>query len=648
MSTSPRLTVIVPTYNVEDRLEPLIDGLGALDALLRLEVLFVDDCSSDGTRERLAEVCVSSRGRWRVLCTEENSGAPSRPRNIGLEHASGDWVFFLDGDDAPQAQALVGALEAGERLGAAIVRGPVQVQYTGRAPFTVDRMPGKSGEARVTSAEEVARLQSLTCSALYRREFLSGLSARFDESVHMGEDLAFTAEVLCAADVIAYFDRPLFLYIKAPASASSAMHSMGNREASELAWAWGVAESAYSRRGESYVRLHGLQTISFALRQFIRHSSEPLKSEAFESLSAFFVAHAEKIRELRFDERVAPLVKALVECDFEGFRREVKPRLLIAGHDLKFIRRAIPVLSERFSVLVDEWESERVHDPARSVECAEWADMVWCEWLTACAVWYSHNLSAETRLVTRLHRYELGRDYGLDLNLDRTDAVITIAPHCFEDAIARFGFSRGLVRYIPNYYDSQGYVETDGDPERRFRLALIGIAPRRKGYLRALELLRQLRERDARYSLTVMGSDPLDYPWIASDPSEAAYYQACERFIDDHALSSSVKMLGWVDTTDVVGQFGTVLSMSDGEGCHIGPGEAFLAGNAAEVLRWRGAEYIYPAEFVHESVQEMAQVIADNNLDPARLSVGRAHFSSAFSLEAFEKRVWELWRDIAG
>ncbi|NKY09736.1 glycosyltransferase [Cellulomonas hominis] len=641
------VTVVVPIYNLADWLDACLGSLGELAAVVDLEVVFVDDCSTDGSTDILRSA-VESHSGWTLLTTGRPSGSPSVPRNLGLEAARGDWVFFLDGDDEISPSALRSAIEHGDRECWDIVRGPVRVRYPQVRSFVVDRIPGLAGRAGSITVEQVAEHQSLTCSALYRTDFLVASGARFTPGVRMGEDLAFVAQVITQAESIGYVDEPMFTYVKRSSGVPSAMHSMGSREAAELADAWRIAESAFRSRGSSYLLLHGRQTLSFAIRQFIRHPAGPVDAAAFRRLSEFFQANASRISAMRFEPRIAAVVNRLLAGDHMGFVAEIKPRLLIAGHDLKFIEGALEPLRARFTVRVDDWLSETVHDESRSEQLIEWADLVWCEWLTRCAVWYSQRIGGDRRLVTRLHRYELGRTYGDEINLSRVDAVIAIAPHCVEDTIARFGYPRSLVRYIPNYYDGAVYAQAqEADDERAYRVAIVGIAPRRKGYLRALELLRELREHDERYTLTVLGKSPLEYPWIAGDPHERAYFEACDAYIAQHDLSDHVQVLGWVDIRAEAKRFGTIISTSDGEGCHIGPGEAFLAGNAAEVLRWRGAEFIYPETYVHDSVSAMANAVLEQRGAVEHSIEGRAHFASAFSMEAFVDRVWSLWQEIA-
>jgi poly(ribitol-phosphate) beta-N-acetylglucosaminyltransferase len=93
------ISVIIPCYNALGKIERCLAALQQMDIVSeRYEVIFVDDCSSDGTYEYLTHL-VSVRHNWRVERLVENSGSPSKPRNIGIEKAQGSYIFFLDCDD---------------------------------------------------------------------------------------------------------------------------------------------------------------------------------------------------------------------------------------------------------------------------------------------------------------------------------------------------------------------------------------------------------------------------------------------------------------------------------------------------------------------------------------------------------------------
>ena len=85
-----------------------------------------------------------------------------------------------------------------------------------------------------------------------------------------------------------------------------------------------------------------------------------------------------------------------------------KKNIVIAGHDLKFIGEFESYLKQKgYQVKRDLWEWGEPGDETRSEYLAKWADIVFCEWGLANAVWYSQNLDKNKRLVVRIHLQEI-------------------------------------------------------------------------------------------------------------------------------------------------------------------------------------------------------------------------------------------------
>lgn len=95
MKGSPLITVIVPVYNILEYLPRCVRSITA-QTYRNLEILLVDDGSTDGTGE-LCDRLGAEDERIRVFHKE--NGGSSSARNLGLLHAAGEYIGFVDSDD---------------------------------------------------------------------------------------------------------------------------------------------------------------------------------------------------------------------------------------------------------------------------------------------------------------------------------------------------------------------------------------------------------------------------------------------------------------------------------------------------------------------------------------------------------------------
>ena len=92
----PSISVIMPVYNAAGCLHRSLRSV-LRQTLPDFELIAVDDCSTDGSAESLRGYRALD-DRVRVFSTEKNGG-PGAARNVGLGHARGRYVAFLDSDD---------------------------------------------------------------------------------------------------------------------------------------------------------------------------------------------------------------------------------------------------------------------------------------------------------------------------------------------------------------------------------------------------------------------------------------------------------------------------------------------------------------------------------------------------------------------
>lgn len=109
------VSIITPSYNAEKLIGRTIQSV--LDqTYTHWEMIVIDDCSKDSTRA-VVSAYAEKDSRIRLVALEKNNGAPAAPRNIGVQHASGKWVAFLDADDIWHPRKLelqVSALQAAQ------------------------------------------------------------------------------------------------------------------------------------------------------------------------------------------------------------------------------------------------------------------------------------------------------------------------------------------------------------------------------------------------------------------------------------------------------------------------------------------------------------------------------------------------------
>ena len=101
----PAVSVIISLYNYEKYVGECLETLLA-QTLKNFEVIIVDDCSTDNSVAVVQNYTEKFNGRLRLVHTKKNSGGASLSRNIGLKFSRGEYIYFLDADDAVTPTAL--------------------------------------------------------------------------------------------------------------------------------------------------------------------------------------------------------------------------------------------------------------------------------------------------------------------------------------------------------------------------------------------------------------------------------------------------------------------------------------------------------------------------------------------------------------
>lgn len=201
-----RVSVIIPVHNTARFLTQCLGSVFAQtlsqDAI---EIIAVDDGSSDDSLQMLHQLA-EGHGNMQVI-HQAASGSAAKPRNVGIEVARGDYLFFLDSDDYLHIEALEALVELADETGSGVVLprmssfGSAQPRASGTVKRTRRAVPYVSSRAYRTAHP----------GKLFRTAIVRDADLRFPTGYRIGEDMAFTYAVgLRSPHVSMLGDKPYY------------------------------------------------------------------------------------------------------------------------------------------------------------------------------------------------------------------------------------------------------------------------------------------------------------------------------------------------------------------------------------------------------------------------------------------------------
>lgn len=220
-----KVSIIMPVYNAAPVMRRALDSISG-QTFRDFELVCVDDCSTDGSAAILSEYAAGSDFPVKVLSHQHNQGAAAA-RNTALDAAEGEYLSFIDADDALTPEALEKAVGVLDRSGADIVGWDWYLSMT-------------KNERLIRQADYASPLDGV-------RNFFSGVmrwnlwlfvsrrtlwvenGIRFIPGKNMGEDLMVMSKAFCCAGKVAQIHEPLYHYNAVNSSSISKQFSLSNR-----------------------------------------------------------------------------------------------------------------------------------------------------------------------------------------------------------------------------------------------------------------------------------------------------------------------------------------------------------------------------------------------------------------------------------
>lgn len=212
-----KVSIIVPIYNVKDYLGRCIDSLLS-QTYENIEILLVDDCSSDGSAAVAAEYAGKAPNKCIFIQRSQNGGL-SAARNTGLKSLTGEWVTFVDSDDWVDSDYIEVLLNTALSDGADIVMSCFYHSY----PSGIDQFVSPVGDMTTGSShcEKIAHSDSCACTRLFKASLFKDNGIIFPEDIWRSEDIATVIPMLTKTSKISIVKKAMYHYFQRSSSLSN-------------------------------------------------------------------------------------------------------------------------------------------------------------------------------------------------------------------------------------------------------------------------------------------------------------------------------------------------------------------------------------------------------------------------------------------
>ena len=193
-----KFSLIIPAYNIENYIVKCITSI-LNQNYFNYEIIVVNDGSTDDT----AKILESIKNEKIKIINKQNGGLSSA-RNEGLRHATGDYIWFVDGDDYIENNALEILYKCLKEEFYDIISFKYFKEFEKIKVIQNDKID-------LDDAKQYPLVNTSTCTKIFNKKFFINNSFLFDEG-RIYEDLSLIPFVMCMTDRIKFIDYPLYTY----------------------------------------------------------------------------------------------------------------------------------------------------------------------------------------------------------------------------------------------------------------------------------------------------------------------------------------------------------------------------------------------------------------------------------------------------
>lgn len=215
----PKVSVIVPVYNVEKYISKCLDTL-VNQTLDDIEIIIVNDGSKDKSKEIIKKY--ETKYLEKIKYYEKENGGLSDARNYGMKYANGEYIAFLDSDDYVELDMYEKMYEIAKKENSDMVECNFIWEYPNKTREDI-------GEIYNNKKEMIEKIRVVAWNKLIKKEIVEKSKVSFPVGFRY-EDVEFTYKLIPYLNKVSFIKKPLVHYIQRENSISN----MQNEKTKEI------------------------------------------------------------------------------------------------------------------------------------------------------------------------------------------------------------------------------------------------------------------------------------------------------------------------------------------------------------------------------------------------------------------------------
>lgn len=287
---SKLVSIIIPVYNIEDYLPQCLDSL-LKQKYANYKIILVDDGSDDSSSDLCDEYSEKDK---RISVFHLCNGGVSKARNVGIEHSSGEYITFIDGDDwvdPDYLEQLIFQIESNQ----ADISAVGYIEENGHKQRTVTPFD----ECRIMSGLESMNYigdskrpwVGFAWGKLYRLDLLKQNHLEFDPDISICEDSLFNSMAMIHADKVVISAEALYHYRIREDSATCSVSSNPKKLKTKIKAFEKILSSAKKNPQSEYYK----RAVTILVTTYMYYISTYCRNQGYNKKEIMFVK--EKLKE---------------------------------------------------------------------------------------------------------------------------------------------------------------------------------------------------------------------------------------------------------------------------------------------------------------------------------------------------------------